>query len=94
MCESLYSSHSPDDHIIIITHRPVADVEHAAVEHGLGAGDDGHVAGVLGVEVGAAGRGVGEGAAVYDHLIHGVDPGPLPGPAPRLLLSLENLNLF
>ena len=75
----------------LCTHRPVPDVEHAAVEDGLGPGDHGHVAGVLGVEVGAAGRGLGEGAAVKDHLVHGVDPDPRlrPIPDPRLCLVLS-----
>ena len=67
------------------SYRPVPYVEHAAVEDRLGPADHRHVARVLGVEVGAAGRGLREGASVDDHLVHGVDPDP----RLCLVLSLE-----
>ena len=63
-----------DNLVLVSPHRSVADVEHPAVEHSLGPGDHRHVARVLGVKVWAAGCGLGEGAPINDHLVHGVDP--------------------
>ena len=83
-----------DNLLPVCTHRPVTDVEHPAVEHGLGPGDHRHVAGVLGVKVWAAGRDLGKGGPVNNHLVHGVDPDnrllPIAASGLSLVLSWEN----